>query len=89
MNPRDALGLVIRGIGIYFLMEALYDGLLGMLRSLGFQMGASSTWQRDLCFMVASGVAGFAFMASADEIAKLAYPARDLKVGEEPELPAS
>jgi hypothetical protein len=70
-------GVVVRGIGIYFIAAGLEQGLLGVARAAGIDLGPNSTVTRDLIYLGINCLVGLAFLASAKEIASAAFKGDD------------
>jgi hypothetical protein len=73
VNGREILGVVVRAIGIYFAGNGLTDGVSGLIRVSGVYVGGSTTWQSNTVACVAYLVVGIAFLASAEDVARLLY----------------
>ncbi len=63
----------VRLIGLVFMCDGLLQGLLGLARELGVDIGAASTAKRDLLLCAVYFVGGFSFVASARELATARY----------------
>ena len=77
MSPREVLGVGIRLIGIYFIASGMADGILGLARVIGIEMGASSNAARDFVFLGTNLLVGMLFVASGKELAIAAYRGGD------------
>jgi hypothetical protein len=73
VTPKDAFGVGVRIIGIYWVSTGLIDWLLAAVRGAGVNLGPSSSVERDLIFGALNGVIGMLFVAGARDLEASIY----------------
>ena len=73
MRPRELLGVVVRGIGIWLLAAAATDGLLAVWKFNGGAASTSIPAGEDIAFALGYFIPGIVLLLLADPIVWLLY----------------
>lgn len=81
MNSRELLGAGIRVIGVYYFAQAMMSAVFALGHLVGVDMGATSNVRRDLVFCGGELLVSVSLLASAKELAAIAYKGKNYDAG--------
>ena len=87
MNARDALGVALRAMGVWLLVQSVFSVVETLFRLDGVPLGTGYTWQLDLLYCLGNGICGLVLLRGADAIVRFAYretPPDDRAGGSDP-----
>ena len=73
MRPRQAFGVALRAMGVWWLGTAFVELVAMIFKLDGVPIGSQLPWQYSLMFAAANGMVGLVMFLGADGIVRFAY----------------